>query len=64
MEFLQRLPQRTEKIKLPDFAESFNGWKKNLHFLEKIKTIGLLKDMDDMKSESWAFSTNLISCNY
>lgn len=48
MEFLQRLPQRTGKIKFPALSLSFDGlWQKTLRLLEKIKTIGALERMDD-----------------
>ena len=48
MEFLQRWPQRSGKFKIPDLPQYFElFWLKNLHFLEKIKTIGFLKTMDD-----------------
>lgn len=48
MEFLQRLPQKTGKIKVPDYSLSFDSpWQKGLRLLEKIKTIGLLETMDD-----------------
>jgi signal transduction histidine kinase len=48
MEFLQRLPQRAGKIKFPEPFISLDGlWQKSFRVLEKIKTIGLSKEMDD-----------------
>jgi two-component system, sensor histidine kinase and response regulator len=48
MEFLQRLPQKTGKIKFPDLSFSFDGlWQRSYRLLERLKTIGLLEKMDD-----------------
>lgn len=48
MEFLQRWPQRQGKLKSLELIPSLElFWQKNLHLLEKIKTIGFLKSMDD-----------------
>ena len=48
MEFLQKWPLRQGKLKSPEFIQTVGHFsQKNLHFLEKIKTIGFLKTMDD-----------------
>ena len=48
MEILQRWPQGQPKLKSPQLVRVIGQfWKKNLHFLERIKNIGLLQTMDD-----------------
>ena len=48
MEILQRWPQSQDKLKSPKPLHAIKHfWKNNLHFLERIKNIGLLQTMDD-----------------
>ncbi len=48
MEILERWPEHHGKLKSPQLLRTLkHSWNANLHFLEKIKTIGFLKTMDD-----------------